>query len=702
MRTFFRWLRHITGKPGDREQMAGSEPENAPIVFGVEAGSSETPAPAMPQVATLNLIDPARPVFIEINQNQEGYSGRIHQGTPEQAFPLPHLALGRTVQPVKDRDWTLDELLGAIIAYKADDIRAFDERVQLDVGRYLYAQTLGRLPQVWQQQLTRQTALELRILTRDEWIVRLPWNLLTDQHIFRCATGWSVAVCSRSGFMAYTSGQETSGNRPLVCHLPPSPRLLIVAPQPVGVAATHAGEHLEDLENLLSSHDPRLCSGNHLRIASTWEQFIQLAQDFKPQLVYYYGHGIGDRQKTRLVFATGAALTRVDKPVADFALCLRRLETPPFLVYMNCCLGDAGGFLGVGMQLGDFIPAVITNRTVAEIDVARAQAITLWKQILVYAVPPHQAVAAMYANLDLQQLTLADIRWITPVLHAHYTQWQATRSTPPDRLSDDPHWHLKIDRVSQYNSVIAQTRLMLREQKPKSLVFVWYGEEGQGIEIFHKRLLVELREELTNAFVYQRRPRWPEHLEDYHTAFSDVLTETFGVNTLEDIPARVRAESQGRPTLIYVRHEPVRSTQLINPQSLKEYVLWWDTEFVPKLERKQFALLTVSFLVVNPPAFAEYVEDEHIEELDLKQTVFWLLDEMEKLAKKHLLLFLRTHNIELPRDRKDKVLQKILTQTGGRYEQTVEALKQLRQEAWRVVEHAEKSTAKTGRKDFRY
>ncbi|MCP4699940.1 MAG: hypothetical protein GY862_24280 [Gammaproteobacteria bacterium] len=269
------------------------------------------------------------------------------------------------------------------------------------------------------------------------------------------------------------------------------------------------------------------------------------------------------------------------------------------------------------------------------------------------------------------------------LLRQFQTRRVASEGTPAEKPHIDPHWHLKIDRISQRDRVLAQTRLMMREQKPKSLAFVWYGQEGQGIEIFHKRLLVELREDLTNACVHQVRPRWPEHLSNYHDAFSDVLTEAFDARGFEDIPARVRADTHGKSTLIYVRHEPVRSTQLINPKSLREYVRWWDAEFAPLLEKKQFALLTVSFLVKNPPRFAEYVENEAIEELELRRTVFWLLDEMEKVAKRDLLLFLRTHNIDIPRDRKDKVLQKILNRTGGRYEQTVEELRKLRQEVWR-------------------
>jgi hypothetical protein len=635
-------------------------------------------------------INIALPIFIELNKENEQYSGCIHQGNRDKAFDLSVLHLDRQLKPIPDHPWSLEDLVGAIIGFKSADLKAFDERVQLDLGQYLYDQTLGQLPEAIQRGFVNAKNIQVRIVSQDEWMLRLPWNLMAHQGIFRCAVGWSVSVSGKA---------ET-----LDCVLPPSPLILIVAPQPVGVAATGAKDHLEELEDMLSSHDQLLSFNNNLQVAYTWEDFVKLTRDFQPELIYYYGHGVGDSKKTRLVFATGQGMKRVDKPITDFAMCLRQMKKPPLLAYINCCLGDAGGFLGAGMQLGDFIPAVITNRTVAYVSSAQAQAMSLWKNVLLRAVPPHKALAGLYAEMDVREMSTADIRWITPVLHAHYGQWEAKAPTPPDRLTQDPHWHLKIDRVSQYNAVIAQTLLMLNEQKPKSLVFTWYGEQGQGIEIFHRRLWVELREVLSNVFVHQVRPAWPQHLENYHSSFSNMLTQAFGVSTLEDIPARIRAESQGtfgRQSLVYVRHEPVRSTQLINPESLKKYVQWWDSTFVPNLEKNQFALLSVSFIVNDPPAFMGYIEDENIEELDTKHSVFWLLNEMEEVAKRDLLLFLRTHNIDLPEERRDLVLKKILKKTGGRYEQTVEELKKLRLEAWHTGNGKDGEITR-GKKKFEY
>lgn len=676
MAILFRKNRNAARQPGQER----AEPPDTPR-------ETEPPRPIQgdfsPTQGTLSSIDPTLPVFIHIFEDGHQYAGRIHQGGERQSLSLSSLALDESVTPIPGKEWTLRELVEAIIRFKKEDLKAFDERVQLDLGHYLYNQTLGRLPEKGRKQLREQKERSLRILTDNEWIAGLPWNLLASGGVFFSANNWSISLCQRIDNRSH--------------ELPPSPRMLIIAPEPPGLKRpTRSEEHLEELEDMLSSHDPRLSFGDNLKVAKAWEEFLQLTASFEPELIYYYGHGVGDRRATRLVFETGPRRAGVEKPILDVAQCLRCLEKPPKLAYINCCLGDAGGFLGAGMQLGDFIPAVITNRTVAEVPVARAQAMTLWKTILLQGIPPHKAVSNLYADMDLNLLSTKDCRWITPVLHAHYSRWTAEPPRQRNRISQDPHWHLKIDRVNQYNAVIAQTRLMLREQKPKSLVFVWYGQEGQGIETFHKRLLVELREELTSVHVHQVRPRWPEHIpENYHDAFSDILTEVFAVNTLEDIPVRLRSESHGRPTLLYVRHEPVRSARLINPESLKWYVRWWDRNFAPLLEKKQFAILTVSFLVSNPPAFVEYVENEKIEEMQTRNTVFWLLDEMEKIAKRDLLLFLQTHNIDLPEERRDEILRKILKKTGGHYEKTVEQLKNIWREAYSVPATSEDVGPKT-------
>jgi hypothetical protein len=361
---------------------------------------------------------------------------------------------------------------------------------------------------------------------------------------------------------------------------------------------------------------------------------------------------------------------------------------------MNCCQGDTGGFLGIGRQLEDFIPAVLTNRTVASVEAAQAQAIAFWENVLLKGVTPHKAVAALYGNLGELNVTTADTRWMTPVFYAHYESWQSHPPRPPGRLEHDPHWHLKIDRVTQFGTVSLLTRQMLRERKPRSLAFVWYGTAGQGIEIFHQRLNVELQEDLSDTFVYEVRPAWPLELANPHRSFQDMMLEVFDVDYPEDIPTHIRSKTRGtfgKQTLVYVRHQPVTSAKVINPKTLKIYLEWWNVVFVPLLRETQtYVLLGVSFIVKNPPKFRALILDkERVEDLYLEDTVFRLLDEMEEVALRDLLDFLRTHNIRLPIKRRDKVLQQILEKTEGHYEKTIVELKDLVEKAWDLSEEDE-------------
>lgn len=629
--------------------------------------------------------------FVEIGKADGHYTGSIHQGSPALGQPPRDLKLGPEAEVlIREQTYRLGDLVHALIAYKRRDLEiAYEERGQVEIGHYLYGQIFGK---IYPTELCseREDRVDLRIVTDDEYIARLPWVLLAHKGIFLCTSGWSVSL-SRT--------HQVSD-----CTLPPSPRMLVVAPEPVGEDKTRAKSHLEALEYRLSLYDHHLSLGDHLQVATTWEQFRQQLDEFKPHIIYYYGHGVGDRYRSRLVFAAGKEHRQMEKPIGDFAQCLRDMEEPPKLVYLNCCSGDAGGFLGAGWQLGEFIPAVVTNRTAAYIDAAQAQALALWQSILLDGQPPHVAMTQIRGKLVDLDLTFSDARWLTPVIHCHYAEW---KSTPPKRvepLEHDPHWHLKLDRVAQFGTVAFQSRQMLRERRPRTLAYIWYGKAGQGIELFHKRLKVELRDDLaTYAHFLEVRPKWPMHLYETDHCFADMMSEAFDVHSLQDIPQYIRAYTRGatgRQTLVYVRHQPVRSPKVMNPRTLKDYLQWWDKNFALLLRDRAYALLTVSFEVSNPAKFHRDLE-KHLYDLELSRTIFRLLDELERLGKKDLFEFLQTHNIRLPRAHKDRILQEILEQTGGHYDQTVSALRHLVNRALDITEE-EKMAPEQAEEEFDY
>ncbi|MBT8420182.1 MAG: hypothetical protein KJO08_04890 [Gammaproteobacteria bacterium] len=442
--------------------------------------------------------------------------------------------------------------------------------------------------------------------------------------------------------------------------------------------------------------------GQNLQVAYTWEAFIEGLKNFSPHVIYFYGSCINGHKTCvaeRLRMASGHSYREVSPNELQTAI--EKMSEKPVLVYLNA-LDSAAGLVSFGLALEKLVPAVITSRYLSSADIAREQGMNILIDILARGVLPHRAVATLFGKLDAPRTT-ADARWITPLLFRRYSEWHARAAPPPARRIHDPYWHLKIDRVTQFSTVATQTMQMVREGRPRCQAFVWYGTKGQGVEKFHHRLNVELREYLVNfnAHLHEVRPDWPSELDDPGIAFRDCLNEAFNVNHLDDIPGAIRGITQGasgRQTLVYVRHTPVHSSRLINPGSLKTYLDWWDREFVPRLERNQFLLLGVSFIVNNPPKFRNLIlNKEGLEDLALKGTVFRLLDEMEQLAARDIADFFKTHNIHLPIRNRDRIIEKVLEKTGGHYEKTIDQLQALVEQSWDL--HEEEEPAERVRED---
>lgn len=201
---------------------------------------------------------------------------------------------------------------------------------------------------------------------------------------------------------------------------------------------------------------------------------------------------------------------------------------------------------------------------------------------------------------------------------------------------------------------------------------------------------MELQERLRETHIYEVLPEWPTDLAQPHRSFSDMMCEAFAVETLDHVPGRIRTENRGvsgRSTLVYVNHRPVLSSKLINTAAYRKYLEWWDCNFAPLLEAQTYALLGVSFVVSQPANFKLAVEaKDRLGDLDLARTVFNLLDEMGDVVKKDLLDFLKTHNVNLPDARRDRVLEEILARTNGNYEATLEELKDIAARAWDLSE----------------
>lgn len=606
--------------------------------------------------------------ILEIYRAADLYAGRIHQGDPEMSCELAELALSTDSEVViKGQPYKLGDLVDALIDYDIEDINSlFDVRGQLALGQHLYAQTVGKLNKWEKERLSKADFVDLRIITEDESVSRLPWTLLANGGVFLAANGWSIALSSHMKYRDHT--------------LAPSPVVLLVLPQPADRRPTDAERHRKALEAVLYRHK--------VLVARTWEQFTRLTAEFAPQVIYYYGHGTGNWNSSSLLFAAGGAQSSIEKPIADVATYLRNLPgSPPRLVYLNCCYGDAGGILGAGRQLGDFIPAVITNSTAARIGAAQEQGLGFLRSVLLKGNSPHVAITEIRGNLTGMNLTFKDIRWMTPVLHCHYDRWTTNLPRPRSRLARDPHWDLKVNRSNQFSVVHSNTMQMIRRHSPAALAYVWYGGEDQGVSLFNQRLEVELRE-LSSRF-WSISLDWPMHFEAPATDFEYMFTAALSdrnIDSVDDIPHCIADEFYGKgsgPTLLYISNKHPLRPSAVKPPELRKFLEWWANRFVTALSNTQtFAVLGLSFLLKNVEQDRIHLEESKISDGFVGRVKFQVLEEFDNLAVKDLVECLMMNQIELPPDRLKITLKNILSRSLGRYEPTVELLKDVEQVAW--------------------
>jgi len=606
--------------------------------------------------------------FVEIAANAS--KARICCVGWKEFVPIPGLNLSENASlSIKGKETKLGNLVRALIRYDQDWLGEwFDESGQYDTGCYLYKQLFGEEPpEKFQKENSR---VDLRIVSRDENVSRLPWVLLAHDGIFLSTAGWAVSLANSNPDKDY--------------ELPPLPKMLVVAPQPTDLEKTKADEHIRDLKDMLAAPDLTLVDDDHLKTVTSWSDFLHQLKSFQPDILYYYGHGEGDEYTSKLIFE--------DKklPLTDFRSELNNLSgNSPLLAYINCCKGDTGGLLGAGKQLVGIIPAVLTNRTTAYIDTARKQGMAFWEALLLRGEAPHDAVAGIRGRLnDLDQST-HDSRWMTPVLHCQYAEWKANPPLPPSRLDRDPHWQFKLDRVKQFSVVFFLTHQMLKERKPRALAYLWYGTPNQGVDIFRNRLRLELEENLHDTEVIEVNPEWPGDLQNPAQSFQDMICQAFDIKTLEHLAGRIRTQvrqQSGKRILVYVSHLPIPSEEVFHPKEIKPYLNWWDSEFVPSLPENTHAILGISCETKETANLYKFLtEKQKLKDIHLSDTVFELLDELEKVTRDDLVKFIDTHKIYVDKDIMDKVLDATLEKTEGSYIKILDEMRELENRTFQKI-----------------
>ena len=621
------------------------------------------------EIGPSRIPSSARTVFVLIEKKKGRYQSRIISGSGVATCSDVRLSPDDVVE-ISGKPRRLEDLLRRIAWRKDSDLRDFhDTKTQRFLGDYLFRQVFGDM-KPWQIVRDADAGADIRIVTEDSHIARLPWGLLAslEEGRFLAGPNWTVSLAKSQSAMPDPE--------------PPAvPPFLVVAPDTAGPGRrAMAGQHAEDLEAALARYNPRYEENDALRAAQTWEEFKIALSSFKPRMVYFYGRLGAKDGAPYLVFKGERDEKAVGKDVESFVKLIREAPGPVDLVYLNPVGAKGDVAFDAIQRLADVVPAVVGNHNVFEHSVARAQAMEFWPRLLLDGISPGQAAAEIPRRLEK---AYGFHRWLSPLFFCNYDRWVREEIDRPDPLKSDPFWHLKLDRTKQFGAVSYQTREMVKNLVPRILAYAWYGKKDQGVNLFHKRLRRELQNDLRElAHFYEIRPEWPKEKSPPKASFERMLCEAFDASCLQDVPQAIRKSTQGesgRQILVYIRHKPVLEREKwINPLTLRTYLSWMDGEFAKLLGKGHFVLLTTSFVVKNPPKFREVaLVQAKLNGLKLEKTVFTLLDEMEKLCMEDLETFLKMHKIPLASDRRERLLQEVLNQTGGNYRQTVDALQQM-------------------------
>ena len=553
--------------------------------------------------------------------------------------------------------YTLKHIVECLASSDWHALELFESRGQLDLGAHLFAETLEKV-----EAIAGRENVHMRIESDDEYLLRLPWVLMNRRGEFLVRIGWSIA---RGTFQGDPE-------------LPPSPRLLIAAPEPAS-RPTGAKNHLADLRSRLIAGDPRMALESHVRVANDTKKFREELEQFQPHVVYFFGHGQGDVDQSHLIFLKGS---RPDKVSAiDMASWFEALsERKPLLVYVNACLGDSGGWLGVGPQMKRMIPVVVTNRSLASPEISQEQACLFLEDVILRGHEPDSALAKNYSQVGRAGAKSDNPHWFTPVIYSSYKQW---KSNPPKSLTKDSSWVLKVDRSKQIAIVRDQAREMIDQRD--SLVaqaFLWYGLQGEGVTLFHRRLTLDLPECMGEAEFYEVTPRWPDAITTLDMDFERMICDAFEVNELNDLTGRLRGRGGNGRLMIHINHTSLNSPKVLTVRRLQNYLRWLDFAVIPLIEsgKKWRLIVSVSYeLKIKARKFGKGLQKNVVGEVN-PSSIFEinLLDQMDYVVLDDLRRFLRMHGVRVPPSKGlEKALQAILERTGGHYEATLPELEKL-------------------------
>lgn len=577
---------------------------------------------------------------------------------------------------LRGKETSLQTILSWLDDFDVDQLEAkMGEDGIYALGLYLYQQTLAQHPK--HQQFPNE-ALRLTIISDCPHIHRIPWTMLSRDG-FLLQTVWQIALS--------TSVPKQQVDWPTL------PALLIMAPEPTldskgnTLPPTQAQHHIAQLQKSLS-HWAAYKSEDKFRVVTHWDEVQHALQNDRYDVIYYYGHGSGDgSHRSRLLFEMPQQRKAAEKTFQDLRTELQQAgHKAPHLCYINACFGSSGGLMGAGLQLGYVCDAVLSNRTAAVVDTARQQGEEFLKALILEDRPPD---IALRDALNRCNSTSGDIRMMTPLLHRNYADWKPVKKKTTFVLErTDPHWEHTLDRLTQSGTLQKQIGQAVRNNHPETLLFVWYGCENVGIELFHKRVPLDIRELRLNVQIAKVRMDWPpkSHIHSARSfepallaglreAASTIAQPPSGLHSMPGFLHQLAGQS-GRKTLFHLQLQTVNEQLGVDPDDVASFINWWQSQVAPHLKDARVqTVITLGFELTHPhimeEAFEECVEPLNDEYRNLSAH---LLPRLELLSERDIRDFLKRFFPDWSRNRMRTEIALIMEEARGNYPATLNML----------------------------
>lgn len=508
-------------------------------------------------------------------------------------------------------------------------------------------------------------SIRLRIWTEHQALLALPWRLTSWNRQWLLNSNWTFEL--------------TSAAQPTETLALQTPfRILVILPcyqrATDGYDDLDGLNHLDALKEQLHRVDPRRLEKDYFQVCHSIAAMADKLANFRPELVYYFGHGSTDADRPVLEFgkAGGGRLL-----VAQ----LKRMlgDHPPRILFLNGCYTGAGGQASAGMVLSPDIPLVLGVRTKAFQEYAEDSALDWFGDVLRGQDP----VAALH-RIDPTRSQL-DFQWCTHSIHSAYRE---SRLVPGPSEAFDPIVPLRLDRDSPRGRVLRHVAELIRHGKRKVDALVISAPPGpfhlaefclQAIDEIERNKLAEVKR------LGIKLPDSRSQSEDY--SYQDLLDrevcDTLGVGPGESLIEGFRrylgSPLPGHKQLLWIDfgvcgHGPGATLPTIPIHD-------WLSHCRDLLVKEAHELSVIAYLGVETKDEESLEQEIFAKPMNEDRFVCSLLEALRPIREHELQRYLSNPD-HCDAELVPEATKLIFAKTKGSYEETVALIKEGQQKRW--------------------